>query len=496
MPNIRIVKLKIRRGSEAERKQIVLEQAELGYTTDTRRLFVGNGSVSGGEIVGAKVHSVLSTSDTRNLVSNAYQNDLVYENNFLYQLTGTDYSQLTSWSFVGSKTDDSSIEYNASRELSIKDSGVSTIMLQTSSVTVEKLNTDILYSSGGIAFNLSEGLSANIDTDIFEINSSNIITIKEGGITSYEVTTGAITESEINSSALDKGLVGGSGDALSARVDDSTIVFNSSDEISVGTVNGSNINLGTGMEIGPSDTLTHFIQKINSTNLDVVDYRLDLTEKLTYNNRQYNSPNIVVDKAGLIRSISNNICLPLSSNNATYGGYAAQLSGNEYRTTVAASTGVDAGTVSLSSAGFMVVRMGTPNITTGDTRDFLKSQYVAVPIFTIPQTIIDLVAGLETLIYPYPFFGFRAYDAIETDIELTTDVLTSAVCSGYDDASGYAEQFDIYTNSPSLSIGAIVAATVNSLSTDEITTLSGWWAIEDTLYFVDNTNTITITGSC
>jgi hypothetical protein len=500
MPNIRIVKLKIRRGSEAERRQIVLEQAELGYTTDTRRLFVGNGSLSGGEVVGSKVHSVRSTSDTRVFVNDAYQGDLVYENNFLYQLTGTDYSKLTSWGFVGSRVDDSSIEYDGLRQVSVKDSGISTAMIQNSAVTLDKLNTNILYSSGGLGFNRTQGISANIDNDIFEITNSNIITIKEGGITSVEVATGAITQSEINSNALSKGLVGGSGAALSARVDNDTIIFNSNNEISVGTIDATNINLGTGMEAA-GDRLTHFIQTVNETNLNVVDYRLDLTEKLTYNNRQYNSPNIVVDKAGLIRSISNNICLPLSSGNSTFGGFASQLSGGESTTLVTASTGVGASNISLSSAGFMVVRMGTPNITTGDTRSFLNSQYVAIPIFTIPQSIINLAQGVETLIYPYTFFGFRAYDAAANGPytftgELSTGILTGAVCAGYDDYTGYSEQYDIYTNTSSLSIGTVIAATVNSLSTDEIRTLSGWWSFGSTLYFVNSTNTITITGNC
>ena len=495
MPNIRIVKLKIRRGSEVERRQIVLEQAELGYTTDTRRLFIGNGSLSGGEVVGSKVHSILTSSDTRNLVNDAYQGDLVYENNFLYQLTGTDYSQLTSWGFVGSSVDDSSIEYDGDRKISVKDSGISTAMIQTSAVTLNKLDTAILYSSGGLGFNATQGISANTDANIFEITNSNVITIKEGGITGFAVATGAITESEINSSALGKGLVGGSGATLSARVDNTTIAFNSNDEISVGTIDATNINLGTGMEAGPGDTLTHFIQKVNSTNLNVVDYRLDLTDKLSFNNREYNSPNIVVDKAGLIRSISNNICLPLSSNNATFGGFASQLSGSESMTTVTASTGVGAASISLSSAGFMVVRVGTPNITTGDTRNFLNSQYVAMPIFTIPQSIINLAQEIETLVYPFEFFGFRIYSEVDSP-ELTTSVMTGAVCSGFDDFTGYAEEYDVYTNTESLSIGSVIAATVNSLSTEEIPTLSGWWAINNTLYFVNSTNTITITGTC
>ena len=497
MPNIRIVKLKIRRGSEVERRQIILEQAELGYTTDTRRLFIGNGSLSGGEVVGSKVH----LPNTRNLVSNAYQGDLVYENNFLYQLTGTDYSKLTSWGFVGSKVDDSSIEYDGSRQVSVKDSGISTAMIQNSAVTLSKLDTAILYSSGGLGFNRTQGISANIDNNFFRVTNSNVITIKDGSITSSAIASDSVTLSAINSTALSKGLAGGSGAALSARVDNDTIVFNSNNEISVGAIAATDINLGTGMQVGPNDTLTHFIQTVADSNLNVVDYRLDLAQKLTYNDRQYNSPNIVVNKAGLIQSISNNICLPLSSSNNNFGGFASQLSGSENgNTVVTASTGVGAATISLSSAGFMVVRIGTPNITTGDTRGFLNAQYVAMPIFTIPESIVRLAQEIEILEYPYTFFGFRAYSESATGPYttgvLSTSALTGAACSGYDDYSAYSTPLDIYTKTPSLSIGAKIAATVNLLSTNELRTLSGWWAINDTLYFVNSTNTITITGSC
>lgn len=495
MPNIRIIKLKIRRGSEVERRQIVLEQGELGYTVDTRRLFVGNGSLSGGDIVGSKVHNILSTSNTRNLLSEAYQGDLVYENNLLYQLTGADFSNLSEWAFIGSRTDESSIEYNSSRELHIKDSGVTAQKVQNGAITGNKLNTNVLYQSGGLSLTTA-GISANIDNDTFLITNSNVITIAPSGVSSDQLAADAVNQNNIDSTALDKGLVGGDGNALSARIDNDTIVFNNDNEISIGTVYGSNIGLGTGMEIGPGDTLTHFIQRVNPAKFTVDSNRLDLKQNITYNNRQYNSPNIVVDKAGFIRSISNNICLPLSSNNATYGGYAAQTSGSESRNTnVIATTGVGSANYTLSSAGFMVVRIGTPNITTGDARDFLNAQYVAMPIFTLPDEIITFVEGRETVLYPFPFFGFRAHNPDGSE-ELTTDVLTGAACSGVDDFTGYSSEFDIYTATSSLSIGTVVAATVNALSTDEIPTLSGWWAIDDKLYFVNNFNVITLTGEC
>ena len=54
MANITIVKLKVRRGSNAQRQTIVLDQGEVGYTIDTKRLFVGDGSTTGGHVVGNK----------------------------------------------------------------------------------------------------------------------------------------------------------------------------------------------------------------------------------------------------------------------------------------------------------------------------------------------------------------------------------------------------------------------------------------------------------
>ena len=49
-----LIKLLVRRGTDADRKNIVLEGGELGYTTDTDRLFVGDGTTLGGILVGNK----------------------------------------------------------------------------------------------------------------------------------------------------------------------------------------------------------------------------------------------------------------------------------------------------------------------------------------------------------------------------------------------------------------------------------------------------------
>ena len=52
--NNTLLKIVNRQGSDADRKLIVLDSGELGYTTDTGRLFVGDGSTAGGLLVGNK----------------------------------------------------------------------------------------------------------------------------------------------------------------------------------------------------------------------------------------------------------------------------------------------------------------------------------------------------------------------------------------------------------------------------------------------------------
>lgn len=501
MPSIRIVKFKVRRGSDSQRKQVILEQGELGYTTDTRRLFVGNGSVSGGELVGNKVHDIQNTSNTRNLITNAYQNDIVYENNFLYQLTGTDYSNLTSWGFIGSRTDNGSIEYSNSRELRIKDEGVTSAKLQSESVVIEKLNPNIVYNGGGLTLN-PQGLSANINSDFLEFVSNNI-SIKPDAITSTEVASGAIIPSKIHASAINNGLSGGDGNPIGVLVDNNTIQLNANNELAIKKVGGANLKLGPGITLNSNDEITSkldtfaedFIVNDTGAGFNIVS----LVQKLSFDNRAYTSPSIIVNDKGLVTDIQNNICLPLSSNHSQYGGFITQLSGSETSSIVSASTGVDAQISSLSSAGFMVVRMGIPNITTGDTRSFVNSQYLAIPVFTLPDSIINIAASiLPPLKYPYPQNGFRAYD--ETSLytgTFSTAFLTSVVCSGFSDYTGFSENATIYTDTQTLSIGTKFAISPDELSAAEVPTLSGWWSIDDSLYFVNESNSISITGgSC
>jgi len=48
MATVSVIKLKVRRGTDNQRKLITLDEGELGYTTDTGRVFIGDSITPGG----------------------------------------------------------------------------------------------------------------------------------------------------------------------------------------------------------------------------------------------------------------------------------------------------------------------------------------------------------------------------------------------------------------------------------------------------------------
>jgi len=54
-----IIRSLVRKGTNDERRQITLEEGELGYTTDTKRLFIGDG-IGAGVTAGTKYLGALS----------------------------------------------------------------------------------------------------------------------------------------------------------------------------------------------------------------------------------------------------------------------------------------------------------------------------------------------------------------------------------------------------------------------------------------------------
>lgn len=70
----RIGKIKVRRGTDLQRKQIVFEEGELIYTTDTKRTFIGDGITLGG----IRVSNRNFITSVAGIPSNAQYGDMVY----------------------------------------------------------------------------------------------------------------------------------------------------------------------------------------------------------------------------------------------------------------------------------------------------------------------------------------------------------------------------------------------------------------------------------
>jgi hypothetical protein len=194
MSSIRISKIKARRGTNAQRKLVILEQGELVYTTDTERFYVGNGVTVGGKCVGMKMHNPLI--NYYSLSSEISEiGDVVKAGNTYYQLTGSDYSNINSWSPILLSVNSTFFTYDTSKRLT----------LNTNSISASYINSSTVLSGIKIVNGI---LQSDLNTKSLEI-SANKISIKIGGI----------DEREINSSTFINGISGGSNNKIGLNVD-------------------------------------------------------------------------------------------------------------------------------------------------------------------------------------------------------------------------------------------------------------------------------------
>jgi hypothetical protein len=193
MPSVTIVKVKIRRGSDDQRKAIILEEGELGYTTDTKRLFIGDGITPGGLAVAPKIYTPLSKTYSITGVT-ASIGEIVPAGSLIYQLTSTDYTSLSSWVNISTKPDDVTLEYTGTES--------KVLSLKSNAVGGNSFNSTAAYEFGGITATTSNGLSANVD-GTYVLLSSNKTTISP------------ISADKISSQAIGNGLLGGNGSKIS-----------------------------------------------------------------------------------------------------------------------------------------------------------------------------------------------------------------------------------------------------------------------------------------
>lgn len=357
MPAQTIIKLKIRRGTDSQRKSVVLEQGELGYTTDTARVFVGDGTTTGGRPVGSVIHTPVSNSLSRNTVTRAVQNDVVFTGSLMYQLTGTDYSNLSHWLNISPKVDGLILKYA---------SGSNILGIQDYSLSYNKLSPNVVATNGGLTF--GTGISANVDD----------VTI---GIINNKLTVKGITEDSISSTAFGNSISGGNGDVIDVNFDPNYFGYNFGSQLTItrvppNTVTVSSLSsnfVGAGLE-AVGESLRAVLKNVDNSSLELTDGIISLKAKHSgsvstrFDNINYNEDGVITSRSSMFGNI-------LSGSNtgagSAYNGMLNQNTFTNQQTFTAVYTDITLASsyvANVSSAGFIVLNTSAG----GD---------IAIPIF-------------------------------------------------------------------------------------------------------------------
>lgn len=95
-----LLRLLVRRGNNADRVGAVLAQGELGYTTDTKKLYVGDGSTLGGILIG---NVFAGSSNNVTTITNVSPGDQAFDddNKLLYRFKSGDSTDINNWEVIG-----------------------------------------------------------------------------------------------------------------------------------------------------------------------------------------------------------------------------------------------------------------------------------------------------------------------------------------------------------------------------------------------------------
>lgn len=339
MPTIILSKSQLKRGTDATRKTVVFDQGELAYTTDTNRVFVGDGGTSGGIVVGNKVFSPIS-SIVSLTSTNAEVGDLRYTNNSWYQLTAAPYNTISSWGKLQQPVDSVTFSYNSSNTLYINASSLSASLINPSTIS-----NGLIISSGSLGVNYS--------TKNLEI-SSGLLAVKSAGI----------DEREISLSAFSKGIKGGSGSKIELDVSSSFYFGTSSGRVL--SLSGANPFTLTYTDLQSSWFGDGLLSDGSKVNVNYDSACLGLTAgKLTLS--QYTAAsgskdwqNYIIDKNGRVVSSTSTIVNVLTG---------TQISSfNDLSASVISS---------LSSAGFIIFESTT------NTQNGSGIGRFAIPVFAV-----------------------------------------------------------------------------------------------------------------
>lgn len=135
-----VTKLIFRRGADATGRTITLNQGEPGYTTDTKRLYVGDGTTTLGIPIGIKNWNIknFNTANFTTTFSGSEIGDIVYDDysNHVFFLTAWPGTIRANWAKIDFTVDvdDTTIEVNTASALQLKNYGIQSIHLNSNIV--------------------------------------------------------------------------------------------------------------------------------------------------------------------------------------------------------------------------------------------------------------------------------------------------------------------------------------------------------------------------
>ncbi len=203
-----ILKLVFRQGTNNERKQVLLTSGEPAYSTDLKRLFVGDGVLSGGNVSG---NLFLGETNDLTLLSPAIIGDLAKnsDTNSLYRLKTNDGSTLSDWEKIAGVYSSNSpyITVSVDNKLTLN-------ALSANSLASDIVSGPIILSSGRLSLSstipfqtvstktitVSSGLKSYVDgadstNTAVNVLSSNIVIQSNNILASYNGTTNTINYS-------------------------------------------------------------------------------------------------------------------------------------------------------------------------------------------------------------------------------------------------------------------------------------------------------------
>lgn len=199
MATVSVIKLKIRRGSDSDRRKITLDIGEIGYVTDpvSRRLFVGDGSTKGGNPAGIKFYTgnLLSPEE----LSTAQVGDIIYNtgDNKLYSLTGVDinnfpnYVSPAAYQFIGPRVDNTTISYSPAGLLQVASEGVGP----------GQVNSSLFDQTQGISITPGGVISVKYDNETIKVKVTGELYVDPSQINLGSLNTNTVT-SPINASNI------------------------------------------------------------------------------------------------------------------------------------------------------------------------------------------------------------------------------------------------------------------------------------------------------